>query len=68
MADTHGSGPCEETRAGSTPVIRTKQKFVAQGSYEFLFCCCKSNIKFLEARFLYPKVFKYTIRHFYWNF
>ena len=25
MADTHGSGPCEETHAGSTPVNRTKK-------------------------------------------
>ncbi len=37
MADTHGSGPCEETRAGSTPVIRTKQKFVAQNATNFYF-------------------------------
>ena len=28
MADTHGSGPCEETRAGSTPVVRTKLFYV----------------------------------------
>lgn len=24
LADAHGSGPCEATRAGSSPVIRTK--------------------------------------------
>lgn len=23
LADAHGSGPCGETRAGSSPVIRT---------------------------------------------
>ncbi len=34
MADTHGSGPCEETHAGSTPVNRT---IICSGSLASLF-------------------------------
>lgn len=56
MADTHGSGPCEETRAGSTPVIRTKKyiNFKSFISYNWkCFIVIFSNIFLFSPTFLW---------------